>query len=110
MVLLVEGAPPAKIHALFLKQKTSVLQQGGCPAALGPSCWGFFPLLLPLEGTSSLQTVLCAHWQLGQAEGGLWDPQSFGLVSKLAARTDTEFTLLHLRSVFAPRWCRDVGQ
>ena len=75
----------------------------------GQACWGFFPLLLPLEGTNSLQTVLCGHWQRGQAEGELWDPQSFGLVSELAACTDTEFTLLHLHSVFAPRWCHDVG-
>lgn len=75
-MLLVEAASftPQQFHALFPKQKTSVLQQGVCPAAAGAklSCCAVDPLLLPLEGTSSLQTVL--RGQRGQVEGGFMGP------------------------------------
>lgn len=110
-----EGAPPPppapQIHVVSPKQKTSVLQQGVCPAAAGDKPAGdlFFPSLLPLEGTSGLQTMLRGHWQRGQAEGGLWGPQPFGLVSKLAARMEARFASLRLHSRFTPRWCHDVG-
>lgn len=71
--------PRHQIHAVFPKQKTSVLQQG-C-LSRGQTCWDLFPALLPLEGTSSSQTV--PGGRLGQkvGYGTPPPPNSFGLVA-----------------------------